>query len=65
MRASWSMTSRPRRRSSSNYNNHPLYYFEGDKGRKIMCQHANMHGGFWYVVKANGTANLAKSKTHM
>lgn len=47
------------------YNGHPLYYFESDTGHKIMCQHANMHGGFWYVVKANGTPNLAKGKMHM
>jgi predicted lipoprotein with Yx(FWY)xxD motif len=47
------------------YNRHPLYYYTADKRGKIMCQHANMHGGFWYVVKANGTPNLAKSKTHM
>ena len=47
------------------YGGHPLYFFESDTGHKIMCQHANMHGGFWYVVKANGTPNRAKSKTHM
>lgn len=47
------------------YNGHPLYYFEEDKAGQIMCQHADMHGGFWYVVNANGTPNRAKSKTHM
>jgi predicted lipoprotein with Yx(FWY)xxD motif len=47
------------------YNRHPLYYYSADMRGKIMCQHANMHGGFWYVVKANGTPNLAKSKSHM
>jgi predicted lipoprotein with Yx(FWY)xxD motif len=47
------------------YNRHPLYYFEEDKRGEIMCQHVNLHGGFWFVVKANGTANTAKSKTHM
>jgi predicted lipoprotein with Yx(FWY)xxD motif len=47
------------------YNGHPLYHYEGDMGHKIMCRHADMHGGFWYVVKANGTLNLAKSKTKM
>jgi hypothetical protein len=25
-----------------------------------MCQHVNLHGGVWYVVNANGTANTAK-----
>lgn len=47
------------------YGGHPLYYYSGDMGSHIMCQHANMHGGFWYVVKANGKANLAKGKTMM
>src|SRR5919197_4814100 len=47
------------------YNGHPLYYYEADMRGEIMCQHANMHGGLWFVVKANGTANKAKSKTHM
>jgi len=47
------------------YNHHPLYYYEADKRGKIMCQHANMHGGFWYVVKPNGQPNTAKSKLHM
>jgi predicted lipoprotein with Yx(FWY)xxD motif len=42
------------------YAGHPLYYFSGDKGRKIMCQHVKLHGGFWYVVKPNGAANMAK-----
>ena len=47
------------------YNGHPLYYYEADMRGKIMCQHANMHGGLWFVVKANGTPNKAKSKSHM
>jgi predicted lipoprotein with Yx(FWY)xxD motif len=42
------------------YAGHPLYYFEGDKPGKIMCQNVKMHGGFWYVVKPNGMANMAK-----
>jgi hypothetical protein len=25
-----------------------------------MCQAANMHGGFWYVVNADGSANKAR-----
>jgi len=47
------------------YNGHPLYYYSADMGSKIMCQHANMHGGFWFVVNPNGTANTAKSKAKM
>ena len=42
------------------YGGHPLYYYSGDTPGKIMCQAANMHGGFWYVVNANGSANKAK-----
>jgi predicted lipoprotein with Yx(FWY)xxD motif len=42
------------------YRGHPLYYYSGDMAGKIMCQAANMHGGFWYVVNADGSANKAK-----
>jgi hypothetical protein len=43
---------------------HPLYYYSGDAPGKIMCQAANMHGGFWYVVNADGSANKAKDARH-
>jgi predicted lipoprotein with Yx(FWY)xxD motif len=42
------------------YGGHPLYYYSADQPNKIMCQAANMHGGFWYVVNADGSANKAK-----
>jgi len=42
------------------YAGHALYYYSGDTPGKIMCQAANMHGGFWYVVSADGSANKAK-----
>jgi predicted lipoprotein with Yx(FWY)xxD motif len=42
------------------YAGHPLYYYSGDTPGKIMCQAQNMHGGFWYVVNADGTANMMK-----
>jgi len=42
------------------YGGHPLYYYSGDAPGKIMCQAANMHGGFWYVVNADGSANMTK-----
>jgi predicted lipoprotein with Yx(FWY)xxD motif len=57
-----------RRRDGSTqvtYAGHPLYYFSGDKGTKIMCQHVNLHGGFWYIVKPNGAANMAKGSGSM
>jgi predicted lipoprotein with Yx(FWY)xxD motif len=42
------------------YGGHPLYYWSGDTAHTIMCQHVKLHGGFWYVVNPNGTANTAK-----
>jgi predicted lipoprotein with Yx(FWY)xxD motif len=47
------------------YKRHPLYYYEGDKVGKIMCQHANMHGGLWLIIEPNGQPNTAKGKMHM
>ena len=47
------------------YNGHPLYYYQADKVGKIMCQHANMHGGLWLIIKPNGQPNTAKGKMHM
>ena len=47
------------------YNGHPVYYYSADPRGKIMCQHANMHGGLWLIVKPNGQANMAKGKMHM
>jgi predicted lipoprotein with Yx(FWY)xxD motif len=47
------------------YNRHPLYSYSEDKAGKIMCQHANMHGGLWLIVKPNGQPNMAKGKMHM
>src|SRR5215831_3467916 len=47
------------------YGGHPLYYYSADKIGQIMCQHANMHGGLWLVVNANGQPNMANSKMHM
>jgi predicted lipoprotein with Yx(FWY)xxD motif len=42
------------------YAGHPLYYWSGDTGHTILCQHVKLHGGFWYVVNPNGTPNQAK-----
>jgi predicted lipoprotein with Yx(FWY)xxD motif len=47
------------------YNHHPLYYYSADKVGKVMCQHANMHGGLWLIIKPNGQPNTAKGKMHM
>ena len=47
------------------YNGHPLYYYSADKVRKVMCQHANMHGGLWLIIKPNGRPNTAKGTMKM
>jgi len=47
------------------YNRHPLYYYSADKVGKVMCQHANMHGGLWLIIEPNGQPNPAKGKMHM
>jgi predicted lipoprotein with Yx(FWY)xxD motif len=52
-----------RRRDGSlqvTYAGHPLYSWSGDTSKTILCQHVNLHGGFWYVVKSNGMPNTAK-----
>ena len=41
------------------YAGHPLYYWSGDTAHSISCQHVRLHGGFWYVVDPNGTADIA------
>jgi predicted lipoprotein with Yx(FWY)xxD motif len=41
------------------YDGHPLYYYSGDTGEHIMCQHVKLHGGVWFVVGATGNANMA------
>jgi predicted lipoprotein with Yx(FWY)xxD motif len=44
------------------YNGHPLYRYSADMKGKAMCQHVNMHGGYWYVVTASGMPDMAKGK---
>jgi predicted lipoprotein with Yx(FWY)xxD motif len=51
--------------SQVTYNGHPLYSYSADKVGKIMCQHADMHGGVWLVIKPSGQPNMAKGKMHM
>jgi len=47
------------------YNGHPLYYFSGDKGSEINCQHADSSGGYWYVISSNGRPNTSKARSMM
>ena len=58
-------TTRKDGRLQVTYNGHPLYYYSADKVGKVMCQHANMHGGLWLIIKPNGQVNMAKGKMHM
>jgi len=58
-------TTRKDGRLQVTYNGHPLYYYSADKVGKVMCQHANMHGGLWLIIKPNGRANMAKGMMHM
>ena len=59
------MTKRQNGPQQVTYNGHPLYYYSADKVGKVMCQHANMHGGLWLIIKPNGQPNMAKGKMHM
>ena len=39
------------------YNGWPLYYYVGEIGKPgtINCQNKNMNGGFWWIIKNDGT----------
>ena len=57
-----SLLGRTKRRNGTmqvTYAGHPLYYWSGDTAHTIMCQHVKLHGGYWYVVDPNGSANTA------
>jgi predicted lipoprotein with Yx(FWY)xxD motif len=47
------------------YNGHPLYYYSADAVGKVMCQHVNIYGGLWLIIKPNGQPNTAKAKKQM
>jgi len=38
------------------YAGHPLYYYVGDRPGQILCQAVLEYGGYWYVVRGDGTA---------
>ena len=50
------------------YNGHPLYRDnmtgESNASGEIGCQHLNVNGGIWLIVKPNGQADLSRAKTH-
>ena len=50
------------------YNGHPLYFDnmtgESNSAGEIGCQHLNVNGGIWLIVKPNGQPNTANGKTH-
>jgi predicted lipoprotein with Yx(FWY)xxD motif len=42
------------------YDGHPLYYYVGDKSRgAVTGQDVNANGGLWFLVRPNGTADMA------
>ena len=50
------------------YNRHPLYFDnmtgESHAPGEIGCQHLNVNGGIWLILKPNGQPNMSKAKTH-
>jgi len=50
------------------YNGHPLYFDnmtgESNAVGEIGCQHLNVNGGIWLIMKPNGQPNRSKAKTH-
>ena len=39
------------------YAGHPVYYYVGDRSPgEVNCQAAAEFGGYWYVLRADGTA---------
>jgi len=61
-------TNRKDGRVQVTYNGHPLYFdnmsSESNAAGEIGCQHLNVNGGIWLIVKPNGQPNMAKAKTH-
>jgi predicted lipoprotein with Yx(FWY)xxD motif len=50
------------------YNGHPLYFdnmtSETNAAGDIGCQHLNVNGRIWLILKPNGQPNMSKAKTH-
>ena len=50
------------------YNGHPLYFDtmkgETNSAGEIGCQHLNINGGIWLILKPNGQPNMAMGKAH-
>jgi predicted lipoprotein with Yx(FWY)xxD motif len=50
------------------YNGHPLYFDnmpgESHAAGEIGCQHLNVNGGIWLIMKPNGQPNRSKAKPH-
>jgi predicted lipoprotein with Yx(FWY)xxD motif len=50
------------------YNGHPLYFDnmtgESNAAGEIGCQHLNVNGGIWLIMKPNGQPNRSKAKKH-
>ena len=61
-------TTRKDGRVQVSYNGHPLYFDnmpgESHASGEISCQHLNVNGGIWLILKPNGQPNMSKAKTH-
>jgi predicted lipoprotein with Yx(FWY)xxD motif len=61
-------TTRKDRSVQVTYNGHPLYFDnmtgESHTAGEIGCQHLNVNGGIWLIVKPNGQPNMSKAKAH-
>ena len=61
-------TTRKDGRVQVTYNGHPLYFDnmtgESNAAGEIGCQHLNVNGGIWLIMKPNGQPNRSESKSH-
>jgi len=54
---------RPDGRLQATYYGHPLYYYVGDRRPgQILCQNVSEFGGFWRVVRPNGSLVTSKMR---
>jgi predicted lipoprotein with Yx(FWY)xxD motif len=61
-------TTRKDGRVQVTYNGHPLYFDnmtgESNAAGEIGCQHLNINGGIWLIMKPNGQPNRSNAKPH-
>jgi predicted lipoprotein with Yx(FWY)xxD motif len=45
---------RPNGRRQVTYDGRPLYYYVDEAPGEVRCHNVNLHGGFWWVIGADG-----------